>query len=66
MQMIIQCPQCGARWMLDSVVADRRLTCPTCWRLFKVPRMDELDKATRVIKDSKTSLYVDEEGRTYG
>lgn len=66
MQIIAQCPRCRARWILDSSAADRRLTCPACWRLFKVPKLEELAKATQVIQDSKTSLYVDEEGRLYG
>jgi len=34
--------------------------------LFKVPCLDELPKATDVIKDAKNEIYVDDSGRTYG
>ena len=66
MEIIAQCPKCQARWMLDSSATDRRLSCPACHRLFKVPKLEELEKATRILRDSKTSLYVDQEGRVYG
>jgi len=66
MQIIAKCPGCGSPWLLDSVAADRRIRCNKCRRLFKVPRMDDLPKATRVIKRAKVTIYVDEAGKTYG
>lgn len=66
MHIILQCPRCGCRWWLDGAAADRRLRCRKCGLLFKVPCLDELPKATDVIKDAKNEIYVDDSGRTYG
>ena len=66
MQIIAQCPRCGIAWLLDSGAADRRMRCPDCGRLFKVPKLDEVPKAAKVIKHSKGTIYVDEAGNTYG
>jgi uncharacterized protein (DUF983 family) len=66
MQIIAKCPKCGTGWLLDSNAADRRIKCCKCRKLFKVPRLEDLPKATRVIKRAKGTIYVDEEGKTYG
>jgi len=66
MQIIAQCPRCGSAWLLDSDAADRRVRCPTCGKLFKVPKLDEVPKAVKVIKQAKGTIYVDEAGKTYG
>lgn len=66
MQIIAQCPRCGTAWLLDSSAADRRIRCPKCGRLFKVPKLDEVPKAAKVIKQAKGTIYVDEAGKTYG
>jgi DNA-directed RNA polymerase subunit RPC12/RpoP len=66
MEIIAKCPGCGSPWLLDSIAADRRIRCRKCGRLFKVPRMDDVPKATRVIKQAKSTIYVDESGKTYG
>jgi hypothetical protein len=66
MQIISQCPFCGYSWQLDDSAADRRIRCKNCKRLFKVPRLEDVPKAARVIKDSKGTVYVDESGKTYG
>ena len=66
MQIIAQCPACGGTWLLDSSVADRRINCRKCGKLFKVPKLEEVPKATKVIKQAKGSIYVDETGKTYG
>lgn len=66
MQIIAKCPKCGSVWLLDSKAADRRIKCHKCGRLFKVPSSDELPKATKVIKQAKGTIYVDEAGKTYG
>lgn len=66
MEIIAKCPGCGSPWLLDSAAADRRIKCCKCGRLFKIPRMDDVPKATRVIKQAKGTLFVDESGKTYG
>ena len=66
MQIIAKCPGCGNRWLLDAGAADRRIKCPKCRRLFKIPKLDEVPKATKVIKQAKGSVYVDQTGKTYG
>ena len=34
--------------------------------LFKVPKLEDVPEAARVIKDSKGTVYVDESGKTFG
>ncbi|HBG26575.1 MAG: hypothetical protein A2Y10_16255 [Planctomycetes bacterium GWF2_41_51] len=65
MQIIAKCPDCSNTWLLDASAADRRITCQTCGRLFKVPKLDEIQKAVKLIKKSKGMIYVDENGQTY-
>jgi len=66
MQIIAQCPKCDSVWLLDSSAADRRISCRKCGRLFKVPKLDEVPKAAKVIKQAKGTIYVDEAGQIYG
>lgn len=66
MQIIAQCPVCGYSWLLDDTAADRRIKCRSCRRTFKVPKLEDVPKAVRVIKDAKGTVYVDESGKTYG
>jgi transposase-like protein len=66
MQIIAQCPSCGNSWLLDAGAADRRIKCQKCRRLFKVPKLDEVSKAVKVIKQAKGTIYVDQTGKTYG
>jgi predicted Zn finger-like uncharacterized protein len=66
MQIIARCPRCGSAWMLDGASADRRVRCPGCGRLFKVPALADVPKAARILDEAKGSLFVDEEGKTYG
>lgn len=66
MQIMARCPGCSAVWLLDGAAADRRITCPRCAKLFKIPKLEEVDKAIKVIKRAKGTLYVDEDGNTYG
>ncbi len=66
MQILTRCPRCGTSWWLGDTAADRRIRCPSCRKLFKVPRLDELPKATKKLRQAKASIYVDEEGKTYG
>jgi len=66
MQIIAKCPECCKVWLLDGSVADRRIRCRKCGRLFKVPKPDEVPKAAKVIERAKGAIYVDEAGKTYG
>jgi DNA-directed RNA polymerase subunit RPC12/RpoP len=66
MQIIAQCPHCGKAWLLDETAADRRIRCHGCRKLFKIPRLEDVPKAVKVIKNAKGAIYVDEAGRTYG
>ncbi len=66
MEIIARCPDCCRLWQLDGSAADRRMRCRECGRLFKVPKSDELPDASEVIKRTKGTIYVDEDGRTYG
>ena len=66
MQIIAQCPSCSNNWLLDANAVDRRIRCPNCHRLFKIPKLDEVPKAVEVIKGAKGTIYVDEAGKTYG
>ena len=66
MQIIAQCPKCGNNWILDSSAADRRIRCRNCRKLFKVPKLEDVPKAVKVIKQAKGTIYVDETGKTYG
>lgn len=65
MQMLAQCPRCSQTLMLSLSAADRRLRCPTCGRMFKVPPLEQLSKAMEVIKNAKGTVFVDENGNTY-
>jgi len=66
MQIIAKCPQCGTPWLLDQIAVDRRLKCRKCKKIFKVPRLEEVPKAIKVIQQTKGAIYVDEKGKTYG
>ena len=66
MQIIARCPKCGSTWALDGAAADRRIRCPRCHKLFKIPALKDVPKATQVIHEAKGPLFVDEDGKTYG
>jgi len=66
MQIIAKCPRCGNHWRLDDNAADRRIRCKKCRRLFKVPKLEDLPKATETLRQAKGDIYVDETGKTYG
>jgi hypothetical protein len=66
MQIIAKCPGCGNSCLLDAAAADRRIQCRQCRTLFKVPKLDEVPKAVKVIKQAKGRIYVDQNGKTYG
>ena len=66
MQIIAKCPACGCTWQLENSAADRRVKCRKCGKLFKVPKLEEVPKATKMIQQAKGTIYVDETGKTYG
>ena len=66
MQIIAECPGCKQPCRLVANAADRRTRCPKCGRMFKVPHLNELSKAVKIIKDAEGTIYVDQEGKTYG
>ncbi|MHC4728389.1 MAG: DUF951 domain-containing protein [Planctomycetota bacterium] len=66
MQIIAQCPACGSTWQLENSAADRRIKCRKCGRLFKVPKLEDLPKAAKMIQQAKGTFYVDKNGKTYG
>ncbi len=66
MQIIAQCPGCTSCWLLDEDAAGRRVRCKTCRTLFKVPSLEEVPKAVKVIRQARGTVYVDQNGRTYG
>jgi hypothetical protein len=66
MQIIAQCPSCGSKWLLEAREADKRIRCSKCRLLFKIPNLDKLPRAVKVINQAKGTIYVDENGKTYG
>jgi DNA-directed RNA polymerase subunit M/transcription elongation factor TFIIS len=66
MQIIAQCPACKTGMLLDSAAADRRITCRKCGLLFKVPKLEEISKAVKVIETAAGEVYVDEDGKIFG
>jgi hypothetical protein len=66
MQIIASCPECAGKVSLRADAADRRIRCPRCGRLLKVPKLEDMPEALRLIEQSTGTIYVDEEGRVYG
>jgi len=65
-QILAKCPKCSTNWILDSSAADKRIRCRKCGKLFRVPKLEEVPKAAKVIRQAKGTIYVDEAGKTYG
>jgi len=66
MRILAKCPICRQILELSFDAADRRMTCPRCGRLFKVPDLEHLKKAMAVIENANGPVFVDEEGNAYG
>jgi len=66
MQIIAKCPKCKSAWLLGSTVADRRITCRKCGLLFKIPKLEEISKAVKVIETAAGAVYVDQDGKIFG
>jgi len=66
MHILAQCPRCNQILQLAVGAADRRITCPECSTLFKVPDLGHLDKALKVIEGANGTIFVDQDGKAYG
>ena len=66
MQILAKCPKCGQILQLRLEAADRRIDCPKCYSLFKVPDLEHLEKAMDVIKGASGPVFVDQDGNVYG
>ena len=66
MELLAKCPRCGEVIHLKLGDADKRKRCPKCGSIFKVPDIDHLQEALKVIQKAKTSIYVDQDGKSYG
>ncbi|MFC1738803.1 hypothetical protein ACFL1G_07140 [Planctomycetota bacterium] len=66
MQIIAQCPNCSNCWLLDADAADKRIKCHTCRTVFKIPKLEGVPKAVKIIQQAKGAIYVDQDGRIYG
>ncbi len=66
MKLLAGCPNCGRTLELSLSAADRRIDCPACGRKFKVPTLENLQKALSVADAAKGAIYVDENGNVYG
>ena len=66
MNILAKCPKCGRVIQFTHDKADTRTKCPTCGKRFKVPPLEQMDEAVKVIKDTKATVFVDQKGKTYG
>ena len=66
MYIIAQCPVCRYKWYLDGLAVDRRVLCQKCGQLFKIPHLNEIPRAKRVIEQARGKIVVDKNGKTYG
>ncbi len=66
MKIMVRCPKCGNIWLYDKQAADRRITCPKCRKLFKIPEIQNDRPGLDIIKMSRGSVFVDENGNIYG
>ena len=66
MNIIAQCPKCQYSFLLDVEAADRRLRCTNCHRLFKIPKLQDMPRAVKIIENANGKIYVDQNGKTYG
>jgi len=65
MKIIAHCPGCGCNWLLEQTAADKRIRCKKCRMLFKIPNLQDVPKAVKIIKQAKGTVYVDQDGKIY-
>ena len=66
MRIIAKCPRCSDPAHLTEDAADKRVRCQGCGRLFKVPTLAQLEKAIKILKNARGTIYVDENGHIDG
>ena len=66
MELLAKCPRCGEVIHLGLSDADKRKRCTKCGSLFKVPDINHLQEALKVIQKANTTIYVDQDGKSYG
>ena len=66
MELLAKCPRCGEVLHLQLSDADKRKRCTKCGSLFKVPDIEHLQEALKIIKKANTTIYVDQDGKSYG
>jgi DNA-directed RNA polymerase subunit RPC12/RpoP len=66
MQIIAKCPKCKAGLLLESIAADRRITCRQCGLLFKVPKLEDVSKAVTIMETAAGTVYADKDGKIFG
>jgi hypothetical protein len=65
-RVLAKCPQCKRITEFGEDSPDRRLKCAWCGRLIKIPPLEELENAGRLIRTAEGAIYIDENGRLYG
>lgn len=65
MKLQAKCPECGCVMQFDKSDADKRKRCQRCGRLFKVPELEMMKDALKIIEDAEVNVFVDEQGNTY-
>ena len=66
MKLLAKCPKCLQKLELTANMADKRIRCPKCHELFKVPDIQSLNKAIEIIANARAQVYVDQDGKIYG
>jgi DNA-directed RNA polymerase subunit RPC12/RpoP len=66
MQILVQCALCSYSFYLDADWVDKRVSCPQCKRLLKVPSAAELSKPLTILKNIGSHAYIDKDGRMFG
>jgi hypothetical protein len=64
--IIAKCPRCSYRWWLDADAADRRVRCRKCFTFLRIPDLAELPESTRLLRQARGTLYVDDAGKVFG
>jgi DNA-directed RNA polymerase subunit RPC12/RpoP len=65
-RILAKCPKCGRIPEFGPEAADKRVRCPKCNRLFKIPDLESLERAMTVIDSAEGTVFVDQDGNVYG
>ena len=66
MKICVKCPCCKNQLLLSSKAADRRITCPMCLNLFKVPALNEISDAVKALNETNGNVFIDGNGNYFG